>query len=146
MKATVHFEKGIRILLSLLPLTAIGVMYLANDFEWAAVFIVVGVTFWLGSMRLKLELTDTELKYKLLGWHFKEQSIVLTEITKAEIIDVVPLSDYLGWGIRWNAKLGKGYILQSGKSLFIETKTGQKRVFSLGRHVALGERVIQNLN
>ena len=56
------------------------------------------------------------MNWKLVGW---------TDIERVEIKSVSPLTDFGGWGYRFNRK-GKGIILSGDKAIIAYLKSGKK--------------------
>jgi hypothetical protein len=55
---------------------------------------------------------------------FPSISIPLDNITSANVVDVNALSQYGGWGVRWNLGGRLGIILRSGEALEIHRRKG----------------------
>jgi hypothetical protein len=79
-------------------------------------------------MRLEVQVTRTDLRFRLFPLHLHWREFPLATIVKAEAVTYRPILEYGGWGIRigrkgWayniSANQGVQVTLESGKSFLL---------------------------
>ena len=131
-------NKLVLILLSLLSV-AILVKSVLNLFEpqpdvlvsiilVLLVFIIIAFLWWLNQLKLKVAITEKNVKFKLSPLHAKKHSILWKEIEKCEIVTTSEAAQWSGRNITYNHE--KRYSLTGRNGLAIKTKKG--RFFFIG--------------
>lgn len=77
-------------------------------------------------MRLHTKISDKSINFKLFPLHLKWQSILWSEVEKAQIRTFKPIKEYGGWGIRNSFTSGKAYIIYGNIGLQLIMKNGKK--------------------
>lgn len=76
-------------------------------------------------------------------FHFFSKQVLIQDIAQVKIVNVNPLSDFLGIGYRISNKYGTGIISGDGKALFIELKNNKKLTFSIEDNPSIVEQINQ---
>lgn len=126
-------NKLIPIVLGLIALTSIikGIMFLfaATPQISSAVFlfvvaIAIGVLiWWLAKLKLKIAVTEKNIKFKLSPLHAKKHYIPWKDIEECEIIKTSEAAQWSGKNITYNHE--KRYSLTGRNGLAIKTKKGE---------------------
>jgi hypothetical protein len=80
---------------------------------------------------LKIELTPKSIQYLFSPFQIKAKAIFWLDVESIHIKKIDPLTDFLGWGIRYSKKYGWAYITSSEYIIFITQKNKKKRAFSI---------------
>lgn len=113
-----------------------GVSYQQGELFSATVLAVTGFLLFLHAAllaaRLHLIVNEEGIKYRFFPFHLKPHKIYWFEVEEAQLNTFSALSEFGGWGIRYNFFFGtKAFIAKSGTGLFLKIKDGRKRMFSI---------------
>ena len=97
-----------------------------------AIFLI-GV--FLAFAKMTLTMNDEWLTYSFSL--FPVVKIRWKEVEHAEVLSISPIEDFAGWGIRYSAKYGWGYITNLDNGLFIRKTNGKKVVLSIKNRKAV---------
>ncbi len=94
----------------------------------------ISIFVWVLLMRLDVDIDATGIKYRFVGFHFRQFEIDWNEINKAYIREYSPIKEYGGWGLRVGlGGIGKAYNVSGNIGLQLELKTGKKVLFGTQR-------------
>lgn len=79
-------------------------------------------------IKLNIEITQEEIKYRLSPFHFSTQVLLKSEIIEVENVVYNPIGEWGGWGIRKNSR-GKAYNMYGDKGVQVTLKTGKIILF-----------------
>jgi len=102
------------------PMSDIGVVIMT---------IIFGVIFPLLSLFIGVEILGTKKEIIIRINPFYKKRISLEDITKINHIEVNPVQQFGGWGIRWNGQK-LGYIFEGNSGIEIYLKNGKSYVIS----------------
>lgn len=113
-----------------------GVSYQQGELFSATVLAVTGFLLFLhGALlaaRLHLIVNEEGIKYRFFPFHLRPHKIYWYEVEEAQLNTFSALSEFGGWGIRYNFFFGtKAFIAKSGTGLFLKIKDGRRRMFSI---------------
>jgi hypothetical protein len=94
-------------------------------------FVVFGILFpvWFLVMRLEVQVTRTDLRFRMFPLHLQWREFPLATIVEAEAVTYRPVREYGGWGIRIGRK-GMAYNVSGNWGVQITLESG--RSFLLG--------------
>jgi len=103
----------------------------APDILVLALLVLFGILFpvWFLVMRLEVQVTRTDLRFRLFPLHLQWREFPLATIVKAEAVTYRPILEYGGWGIRIGRK-GKAYNISGNRGVQVTLEGG--RSFLLG--------------
>lgn len=99
-------------------------------------FFVLSLLF---SIRLTWELDSTGFTYRFLPFIWRRKSIPIQEIQSIEVLDIRPLWDFGGWGLRWSSKYGKAYTTSGKTVIRLTLKNGDILNFTASKDTNLSE-------
>lgn len=99
------------------------------SFIYWALFLILPIGILLYFGYLKVTLDDEGIHYSMPP--FVNKKIYWADIEKYEIVEISPLNDFLGWGIRRSPKFGWSYILETNYAIAITKKNGKKLALSI---------------
>ncbi len=80
---------------------------------------------------MKIEISTNGFHYRYIPFHRSEKNILPKDVSSYEIVDVKPIRDYGGWGIRYNISgKGKGYIFSGNKGVRFTLRDNKKILFT----------------
>ncbi len=96
-----------------------------------ALLVIFGIIFpvWFLVMRLEVQVTQTDLRFRLFPLHLQWREFPLATIAEAEAITYRPIIEYGGWGIRIGRK-GMAYNVSGNRGVQVTLEGG--RSFLLG--------------
>ncbi len=95
---------------------------------WAILLILpLGILLYFGYLNVKLD--EEGIQYSMPP--FVNKKINWNDIENYEIVNISPLNDFFGWGIRRSSKYGKSYILETNYAIAITKKDGKKLALSI---------------
>lgn len=97
------------------------------------VLLLVGVLIFFYEIRLRI--TEHLLQYSIS--HIFKKTYALNEISNIQINKVSALTDFGGWGIRYNRKYGWGFISNAEYLIRLELKNKKVISFSISDREAL---------
>ncbi len=80
-------------------------------------------------IKLKIEVTQEEIKYQLFPFHFSTQTLSKNEIIKIENVIYNPIGEWGGWGIRRDFKGNKAYNMYGNKGVKVTLQSGKIILF-----------------
>ena len=103
----------------------------APDILVILLFVVFGILFpvWFLVMRLEVQVTRTDLRFRMFPLHLHWREFPLATIVRAEAVTYQPIREYGGWGIRIGMK-GWAYNVSGNRGVQITLEGG--RSFLLG--------------
>ncbi len=103
----------------------------APDILVLALLVLFGILFpvWFLVMRLEVQVTRTDLRFRLFPLHLQWREFPLATMVKAEAVTYRPIREYGGWGIRIGRK-GKAYNISGNRGVQVTLEGG--RSFLLG--------------
>jgi len=99
-------------------------------------FFVLSLLF---SIDLTWELDSTGFTYRFLPFIWRRKSIPIQEIQSIEVLDIRPLWDFGGWGLRWSSKYGKAYTTSGKTVIRLTLKNGDILNFTASKDTNLSE-------
>lgn len=88
-----------------------------------AMVIAGALTYW------SIEVNERGIEARAsLGW--PRVHVARDDISTASVVDVQPLKEWAGWGLRFNGKGDTGIILRFGEGLSIKKKNGRRTVIT----------------
>lgn len=116
----------------------VGTAYRQGDLLSVPVIAVTGFMLLLhGALlasRLHLIVNEEGIRYRFFPFHLKPYRIYWYEVKEAKLNSFNALSEFGGWGIRYNFFWGtKAFIARSGTGLFLSLEDGRKRMFSISK-------------
>lgn len=82
--------------------------------------------------KLRLTFYDKGIRYRFTPFHWQTHEIRWEEVEEARLIHFNALAEYGGWGIRYNFfTKTKAFVTQGGQGLFLTTRNGRRRLFSI---------------
>ncbi len=89
---------------------------------------LIGILLYISKLTLKLSKRGIQYHF----FPFFVNDIKWSEVCECDIIKIDPISDFLGWGVKYSKKYGKGYIMgNSNYAILIKTKKGKKVTISI---------------
>lgn len=85
----------------------------------ASIATVIGAIAWLRAVKLKVEVTQKDIKYKLYPLHAKKQSIPWEEVAECKIVSTPEAAQWCGGNITFADE--KRYSLSGRNGLAIKT-------------------------
>ena len=103
----------------------------APDILVIALLVIFGILFpvWFFVMRLEVQVTRTDLRFRMFPLHLQWREFPLATIVKAEAVTYRPIWEYGGWGIRIGRK-GWAYNVSGNRGVQVTLEGG--RSFLLG--------------
>jgi len=103
----------------------------APDILVIALLVIFGILFpvWFFVMRLEVQVTRTDLRFRMFPLHLQWREFPLATIVKAEAVTYRPLLEYGGWGIRIGRK-GWAYNVSGNRGVQVTLEDGKS--FLLG--------------
>jgi len=103
----------------------------APDILVIILFVIFGFLFpvWFIVMRLEVQVTRTDLRFRMFPLHLQWRKLPLATIVKAETVTYRPILEYGGWGIRIGRK-GWAYNVSGNRGVQVTLEGG--RSFLLG--------------
>lgn len=87
---------------------------------------------------LKIEINTKGFNYRFIPFHRSVKHILPKDVINYEIVDVKPIRDYGGWGIRYGlAGTGKGYIFAGNKGIRFTLRNNKKILFTTENPIKL---------
>lgn len=137
---------GSRLLAGLFTLLAVGSAVLAVYMRnWSLIGLVIAMavagclTLW--SVEIDGRGVSARSAY---GW--PRVHVTTDEIDSVTVIDVHPLRDWAGWGLRFNRKGDTGIVLRSGSAVSINGKNGRRTVITAQRSEQAADALNQVLD
>ncbi|MGA9871553.1 MAG: hypothetical protein WBQ44_10485 [Rhodococcus sp. (in: high G+C Gram-positive bacteria)] len=97
--------------------------------NWSVIGLVIAMviagalTYW------SIEVNERGIEARaVLGW--PRVRVTRDEIASASVVDVHPLREWAGWGLRFNGKGDTGIVLRSGEGLSVKKKNGRRTVIT----------------
>lgn len=122
------------VLLSLI-LICVGVMLakgpggLYQSQSLMPIVIIIMIIILLGFSHLSLQVDEKSVCYRFFPFHLRFRSIAKSEISKIEIRDFDPVSDFGGWGIRYDfGKKRFAYIIKGKRGILVTRKDGRQLI------------------
>lgn len=82
--------------------------------------------------RLHVIVNEEGIRYRFFPFHLRPHRIYWYEVEDAKLRTFSALSEFGGWGVRYNFFFGtKAFIARSGTGLFLKIKDGRRRMFSI---------------
>lgn len=132
MNSKSYFPKALSIIFIFQFIIFAIISYSKKDITfiyWAILLILpLGILLYFGY--LSVDLDDKRIKYSMPPFVINKK-LKWDEIEKYEIINISPLNDFLGWGIRHSSKYGWSYILETNYAMVIFKKDGKKLTLSI---------------
>ncbi len=94
---------------------------------------IVTIVLILFIMKLELMITDMAIKFRFFPIHIKYKIINFNEILSYNIKKYKAISEYGGWGIRYNFKKGWAYIISGNVGIQIIKTDGKHILFSTNK-------------
>lgn len=103
----------------------------APDILVLVLWVIFGILFpvWFLVMRLEVQVTRTDLRFRMYPLHLHWREFPLATIARAEAVTYRPLREYGGWGIRTGMK-GWAYNVSGNWGVQVTLESG--RSFLLG--------------
>ncbi len=103
----------------------------APDILVLILLVIFGIIFpvWFFVMRLEVQVTRTDLRFRMFPLHLKWREFPLATIVRAEAVTYRPILEYGGWGIRIGLK-GWAYNVSGNRGVQVTLEGG--RSFLLG--------------
>src|SRR5690606_23294959 len=93
------------------------------------IVIIIMIILLLGFSHLSLKIDEKGFRYMFFPFHLKFRSISKYDISKIEIRDFDPISDFGGWGIRYDfGKKRFAYIIKGKRGILITRKDGRQLI------------------
>ncbi len=99
-------------------------------------FFVLSLLF---SVNLSWELDTNGFSYRFLPFIWSIKFIPIQEIQSIEVLDIRPLRDFGGWGLRWSFKYGKAYTTSGKTVIRLTLKNGELINFTTSKDTNLSE-------
>ena len=99
-------------------------------------FFVLSLLF---SVNLSWELDTNGFSYRFLPFIWHRKFIPIQEIQSIEVLDIRPLRDFGGWGLRWSFKYGKAYTTSGKTVIRLTLKNGELINFTASKDMNLSE-------
>ncbi len=99
-------------------------------------FFVLSLLF---SVNLSWELDTNGFSYRFLPFIWRRKFIPIQEIQSIEVLDIRPLRDFGGWGLRWSFKYGKAYTTSGKTVIRLTLKNGELINFTTSKDTNLSE-------
>jgi len=148
MKHTYKEQKGIPKFILIVFIVQFLVFlgfYFKNKEDKSLIYFIIGIIIIgiiLAFSKLTLEISKDKIQYRFSP--FPTRTINWSEIDTYSIIKLSALSDFLGWGVRYSKKYGKGYIINTDYALFFKTKKGKKIIISIQNKEFLEKYIANN--
>ncbi len=97
-------------------------------------------------IKLKTEITQKKIKYRLSPFHFSTQTLSKSEIVEVENVVYNPIGEWGGWGIRYDFRGNKAYTMYGNKGVQVTLKNGKMVLFGSQKSNKLYEAIIKNTN
>lgn len=113
---------GIELLVVLLPLILTGQSF------WTIAFVIMlmGMTFaFLASLNLRTRIDSEGVHYRMMVFHWKEQTIPWDDIDQIYVREYSPIKEYGGWGIK-QGRGGRAYNVKGNYGIQITRKNGKR--------------------
>ncbi|HQA80935.1 MAG TPA: DUF6141 family protein [Methanoregulaceae archaeon] len=103
----------------------------APDILVLILLVIFGIIFpvWFLVMRLEVQVTRTDLRFRMFPLHIQWREVPLATIVKAEAVTYRPILEYGGWGIRIGKK-GWAYNVSGNRGVQVTLEDGKS--FLLG--------------
>ena len=103
----------------------------APDILVIVLLVIFGIIFqvWFFVMRLEVQVTRTDLRFRLFPLHLQWREFPLATIVEAEAVTYRPILEYGGWGIRIGRK-GMAYNVSGNRGVQVTLEGGKS--FLLG--------------
>ena len=103
----------------------------APDILVLILLVIFGIIFpvWFFVMRLEVQVTRTDLRFRLFPLHLQWREFPLATIVEAEAVTYRPIWEYGGWGIRIGRK-GWAYNVSGNRGVQVTLEDGKS--FLLG--------------
>lgn len=99
-------------------------------------FFVLSLLF---SVNLSWELDTNGFSYRFLPFIWRRKFIPIQEIQSIEVLNIRPLRDFGGWGLRWSFKYGKAYTTSGKTVIRLTLKNGELINFTASKDMNLSE-------
>ncbi|CAA0236276.1 hypothetical protein [Tenacibaculum maritimum] len=148
MKNTFKEQKGIPkfiLIIFIIQFLVFLGFYFKNQEDKSLIYFIIGIIvigIILAFTKLTLEISKDKIQYRFSP--FPTRTIKWSEIDTYSIIKLSALSDFLGWGVRYSKKYGKGYIIETDYALFLKTKKGKKITISIQNKELLEKYLTDN--
>lgn len=97
--------------------------YLRASVALATAIALGGLIWWLRSLRLKVSVSEKNIKYKLSPLHDKKRSVAWKDVEKCEIVKTPEIAQWSGGNISFNRE--KRISLTGRNGLALQTKEGE---------------------
>ncbi|MFB3851857.1 MAG: hypothetical protein ACE14Q_08050 [Acidobacteriota bacterium] len=105
---------------------------------------IVLIFFFTFNLRLVIEITPYELRFKMIPLMFKKKVYQLTEIEKCELVVYKPIAEYGGWGIRRGREMW-AYNVYGNRGVVVYLRSGKKFLLGSQKPEELARSLMQPL-